>query len=196
MHTNININMHIGRFYVWGMFFGGIEALASSSSCVCTTVPCPVEGKNYLNAGGGGEGVYTYSLNDDGIAVVASAEVTISSVDLDHGTDTTSCTQSYSRTMDDDGVEDCDAGHILAHRLGGYGNQTINIFPQDISVNRGAFNQFEDSIYDCIESGATSAKLSWTFAYEDTTKTKPDKVDYDAIFTGGDCLELNSAFTN
>jgi hypothetical protein len=27
-------------------------------------------------------------------------------------------------------VKDCDAGHILAHRLGGPGNQPINIFPQ------------------------------------------------------------------
>ncbi len=32
--------------------------------------------------------------------------------------------------LDDDGVKDCDAGHILAHRLGGPGNQPINIFPQ------------------------------------------------------------------
>lgn len=39
-------------------------------------------------------------------------------------------TQNYSRSLDDDGVQDCDAGHILAHRLGGPGNQPINIFPQ------------------------------------------------------------------
>ena len=57
--------------------------------------------------------------------------------------------------LDDDGTKDCDAGHILAHRLGGPGNQPINIFPQDLSVNRGAFNQYEDNIYDCImASGA------------------------------------------
>ena len=38
------------------------------------------------------------------------------------GTDTTSCTQKYSRLLDDDGVKNCDAGHILARRLGGPGN--------------------------------------------------------------------------
>jgi hypothetical protein len=36
--------------------------------------------------------------------------------------------------LDDDGVKDCDAGHILANRLGGPGNQPINIFPQ-VSMN-------------------------------------------------------------
>lgn len=54
-----------------------------------------------------------------GIAVVTSASVTITKSNLDKGTDTTSCTQTYSRNLDDDGVKDCDAGHILANRLGG-----------------------------------------------------------------------------
>lgn len=62
--------------------------------------------------------------------MVKSASVTITKANLDKGTDTTSCTQDYSRSLDDDGVKDCDAGHILAHRLGGPGNQPINIFPQ------------------------------------------------------------------
>ncbi len=62
--------------------------------------------------------------------MVSTVSITISSKDLDTGTDTTSCTQTYSRNLDDDGVQDCDAGHILAHRLGGLGNQPINIFPQ------------------------------------------------------------------
>jgi hypothetical protein len=173
-----------------------VDARASSSTCVCTTVPCPVEGKNSLNAGGGGPGVYTYGLTNDGIAIVTSAEVTISSKDLDHGTDTTTCTQSYSRTMDDDGTEDCDAGHILAHRLGGYGNQTINIFPQDLSVNRGSYAQFENSIYDCVSSGAKTGDLSWKFHYADNTKTKPYEVEYEAVFDGGDCSKLSGTFSN
>ena len=66
----------------------------------------------------------------NGYAVVISAYVTIVKDNLDKGTDTTSCTQDYSRMLDDDGVKDCDAGHILANRLGGSGNQPINIFPQ------------------------------------------------------------------
>ena len=82
-----------------------------------------------INKGGGGTGVYNYIMHN-GHAVVSTATATISQADMDKGTDTTSCTQSYSRSLDDDGVQDCDAGHILAHRLGGPGNQPINIFPQ------------------------------------------------------------------
>ena len=72
---------------------------------------------------------------------MSSASVTITMADLDMGTETTSCTQSYSRTLDDDGIQDCDAGHILAHRLGGPGNQPINIFPQVIIQNFRSFEQ-------------------------------------------------------
>jgi hypothetical protein len=93
-------------------------------------------------------------------------------------------------------LQDCDAGHILANRLGGWGNQTINIFPQDLSINRGAYAQFENDIYDCIYGGASSAKLSWTFSYASSTKTKPNKVAYSASFTGGPCTSLSQTFTN
>ena len=168
--------------------------LKSSSTCVCTTVPCPVPGHNYLTYNGGGNGTYYYVTHGDN-AVVSSAQAYITQKDLDEGTGTTSCTQDYSRTLDDDGVQDCDAGHILAHRLGGPGNQPINIFPQDLSVNRGAFAQFEDAIYSCM-AGAKSGYLTWDFTYEDTSKTKPYKVKYTADFTGGECESLSSTFTN
>ena len=168
----------------------------TASSCVCTTVPCPVAGSNYLTEGGGGTGTYYYSLHNN-IPVVTSASVRINKSNLDMGTDTTSCTQSYSRSLDDDGVQDCDAGHILAHRLGGPGNQPINIFPQDLSVNRGAYAQYEDSIYQCISTkGATSADLSWSFTYSSTTRTKPIGVTYRAKYTGGSCLDTSKDFTN
>lgn len=125
----------------------------SNTTCVCTTVPCPVSGANTLtesesyfsldlniiadlfSADGGGTGTYNYAMHN-GHAVVTSASVTITAKNLDQGTDTTSCTQDYSRTLDDDGVKDCDAGHILAHRLGGPGNQPINIFPQVSPLNQ------------------------------------------------------------
>jgi hypothetical protein len=196
LHTPAFENiMHLSLLSVAGIILAA-DARPSSTTCVCTTVPCPVEGKNSLNAGGGGEGVYTYALTSDGIAIVSSAKVTISSKDLDRGTDTTSCTQSYSRTMDDDGVENCDAGHILAHRLGGYGNQTINIFPQDLSINRGSYAQFENDIYDCIQSGASAGDLSWKFSYETDMRTKPYEVEYEAVFDGGDCTTLSGIFPN
>jgi len=169
---------------------------ATSSSCVCTTVPCPISGANYLTEGGGGTGTYYYSLHNN-IPVVTSASAHITKNNMDKGSDTTSCTQSYSRMLDDDGVQDCDAGHILAHRLGGPGNQPINIFPQDLSVNRGAYAQYEDSIYQCIMTkGATSADLSWSFTYSSNTKTKPTGVTYRVKYTDGSCSDTTKDFTN
>ena len=152
---------------------------------------------NYLTEGGGAKGTYNY-ITQGGHAVVSSASVTITKVDLDMGTDTTSCTQDYSRSLDDDGVSDCDAGHILAHRLGGPGNQPINIFPQDLSVNRGSYAQFEDEIYDCILSGTSiSGSLSWKFTYGNSSATKPSAVSYAASFSsGGTCKTISADFPN
>jgi hypothetical protein len=168
----------------------------STSTCVCTTVPCPVVGANYLNIGGGGTGTYYYELHNS-IPVVKSASVRLTINNMDKGTDTTSCTQAYSRSLDDDGVVDCDAGHILAHRLGGPGNQPINIFPQDLSVNRGAYAQYEDGIYTCITTkGASIADLYWIFYYSSTSKTKPINVTYDVKYYDGSCASTSKTFTN
>jgi hypothetical protein len=167
----------------------------STTTCICTTVPCPVSGYNYLTTGGGAVGKYYYSTHN-GYAVVTSASITITSSNLDTGTDTTSCTQDYSRMLDDDGVQDCDAGHILANRLGGPGNQPINIFPQDSSINRGTWAQFEDNIYDCIKGGASSASLSWQFTYESTSHTKPYKATYSVTYSGGSCSAVSASFSN
>lgn len=164
---------------------------------MCTTVPCPTSNTyNYVTEGGGATGKYYYSTHGS-YPVVTSASVTITKADLDKGTDTTSCTQDYSRMLDDDGTKDCDAGHILANRLGGPGNQPINIFPQAASINRGIYAQFEDSIYDCVSGGSSSASLSWTFSYASTSNTKPDSVKYSAVFgSGGTCTSFSQTFTN
>ena len=169
----------------------------NTTSCVCTTVPCPIVGNNYLTEGGiSTTGTYYYSSHNN-IPVVTSASVRITKSNLDMGSDTTSCTQSYSRSLDDDGIQDCDAGHILAHRLGGPGNQPINIFPQDLSVNRGSYAQYEDSIYQCIASkGATSADLYWSFTYSSNTHTKPNGVTYQVKYTGGSCMDTTKDFPN
>jgi len=181
------------------LFLGLIASVSAlnntASACVCTTVPCPVAGNNYLTEGGGSTGTYYYESHN-GIPVVSSASVTITSANLDKGTDTTSCTQDYSRSLDDDGVKDCDAGHILANRLGGPGNQPINIFPQDLSINRGAYAQYEGTIYGCIAGGASKADLSWSFTYQSSSNTKPNGVTYKAVFTGGSCSNLSQTFTN
>lgn len=172
------------------------SAAVSATTCVCTTVPCPVAGNNYLAIPGGGTGTYYYVTHSNQ-AVVSSASVTVTLANMDKGSDTTSCTQDYSRMLDDDGTKDCDAGHILAHRLGGPGNQPINIFPQDLSVNRGAYAQYEDSIYQCITKyGASKAALAWTFSYSNSTRTKPSGVTYKATYTGGTCTTTTQTFTN
>lgn len=170
--------------------------LIRASSCVCTTVSCPVEGSNSIIMGNGGAHIdYTYENHND-YEVVISAIGTITPDSLDHGTGTTSCTQKYSRMLEDDGEEVCDAGHILANRLGGYGNIPTNLFPQKSSINRGSYAQFEGDIYDCIKSGATIGHLSWVFYYENNNHTMPNSVKYIATFDGGSCKTISSLFPN
>lgn len=165
-----------------------------ATTCVCTTVPCPVVGSNKLSTKGGSIGTYVYSAHN-GVAVVTSAKITIKPTDRDTGSETTSCTQAYSRALDDDGVKDCDAGHILGNRLGGLGNQPINIFPQDLSVNRGPYREFEDDIYACLQS-SSSASLAWSFIYASTSATKPTDVHYTVTYSGGVCSTASESFPN
>ena len=56
----------------------------TASTCVCTTVPCPVVGTNTLTLSGGGKMSYNY-VSHNGVPVVASASGTISTADLDKG---------------------------------------------------------------------------------------------------------------
>jgi hypothetical protein len=170
--------------------------LTHSSTCVCTTVDCPVEGSNKIIMGNGSAIIdYTYKTFSD-YPLVSSATGTITPDSLDHGSGTTSCTQSYSRMLEDDGADNCDAGHILANRLGGYGNTPINIFPQSASVNRGIYAQFEGDIYDCMQNGTNMGYLSWDFFYENEDHTMPNSVKYTAKFDGGSCGTISSTFPN
>ena len=146
--------------------------------------------------GSGGSTVkYTYIQHNAHI-VVSSVAGIVSPESLDKGTEPTKCTQDYSRMLEDDGLANCDAGHIMANRLGGYGNEPINIFPQKFSINRGAYAQFEGKIYECIKSGANQATLNWQFSYESTNHTMPNKVVYSAQFDKGDCTHLEDTFSN
>ena len=164
--------------------------------CVCTTVDCPIQGKNSLVMGDGNAHMsYIYDQHGEYL-VVTSATGTLTPGSLDNGSETTSCTQKYSRILEDDGLQDCDAGHILANRLGGYGNQPINIFPQDLSVNRGAYAQYESNIYHCMLDGAKVGNIEWQFLYTNSTRTKPHTVIYSVSFDGGSCESLTSTFTN
>jgi hypothetical protein len=182
--------------FLYGLLNMMITMCNAETLCVCTTVPCPENGQNTIQMGGGTAKItYEYKTHGE-YPVIIAAQGVITPLDLDHGTDTTSCTQKYSRILDDDGIKDCDAGHILANRLGGYGNEPLNIFPQDASINRGAYAQFENNIYHCIESGAKDANFQWKFTYENDTRTKPNKIEYSVLFDGGNCTQLTSVFTN
>jgi hypothetical protein len=174
----------------------GINAYNSTSSCYCTTVPCPIEGSNFLTIGGGTSGIYYYTIHNN-IPVITSANIRVSIINMDKGSDTTTCSQNYARSLDDDGIQDCDAGHILANRLGGPGNQPINIFPQDLSVNRGPYAQYEDTIYTCVTTkGVNYADLTWLFTYSSNSKTKPISIKYDVRYTGGSCSSISKTFNN
>lgn len=166
-----------------------------SQYCVCTTVQCPHVGNNSLTMGEGGSTInYIYEEHNN-IPVVVYAHGVVYPESLHNGSDTTSCTRSYARMLEDDGKDNCDAGHILANRLGGYGNQPLNIFPQNPTINQGVFNQFEGKIYDCMLNSSYGI-LEWQFIYESLKNTQPYKVTYYAYFEESTCEPLYSEFTN
>lgn len=182
-----------------GVLYGLCSIVAyavTGSSCICTTAQCPVVGVNTLVMGNGGSTVkYTYIEHNTHI-VVDSVKGIVTPASLDNGSEPTKCTQEYSRMLEDDGLSNCDAGHIMANRLGGYGNEPINIFPQKFSINRGPYAQFEGKIYECIKSGASQATLNWQFSYESANHTMPNKVMYSADFDKGDCTHIEDTFPN
>ena len=183
-------------FVLFLLLFGIRNSVLSSSVCICTTVPCPIEGDNLAIMGNGNANVtYTYNKHDT-YEVVIKAKGIINKLSLDQRTETTSCTQKYSRMLEDDGENDCDAGHILANRLGGYGNLPVNIFPQNSSMNRGSYAQFEGEIYDCMLETNGLAYLSWDFLYENNNNTMPYKVIYSANFDDSVCSYMESEFYN
>lgn len=177
-------------------FFALYDAVYSSDSpCVCTTVPCPQIGENNIIMGQGGANItYVYEEHNN-IPVVTMGYGTIFPSSIHNGSDTTSCTRDYARMLEDDGKDDCDAGHILANRLGGYGNEPLNIFPQLSTINQGIYNQFEGKIYDCLLN-STMGYLEWTFLYASYENTQPYQVSYYAKFEDSPCEPLYDEFPN
>lgn len=116
-------------------------------------VEFPHTGENILPAGGGGMCSYYYGHDRGAHPLVTHASCTISKADLDSGCETNEETRLYARTLGD---SNDDAGHILAHRLGGSGRQPTNIFPQDPHDNRGPWREFEAAVYACVDGGLTA----------------------------------------
>ena len=108
-------------------------------------------------------------------------------------------TRIYARSLGKhDGVDDDDAGHILAHRLGGSGKEPTNIFPQAPSDNRGAWREFEGYVYDCVANGAESARIGWSFEYKSRSHTRPYQMSYEVAFgkTYANCSHSKQTFKN
>jgi len=177
------------------LFFLPFLRNAQESPCVCTTVPCPQVGENNIIMGKGGANITYYYEEHNNIPVVVKGAGIINQLSLHNGTDTTSCTRKYARMLEDDGADSCDAGHILANRLGGYGNEPLNIFPQNSTINQGVYNQFEGKIYDCMLN-STEGHLEWAFYYKSYNNTQPYKVSYYADFTDSPCSALYEEFDN
>merc|ERR1719469_649390 len=97
------------------------------------------------------------------VPVVTSGACNITSADLGGGSHTSVRVRNWVRSLDEhDGAQQDDAGHILANNLGGCGSCPVNIFPQNLRINRGEYRMMEGAIYDCIEPGVT-AHLKWKF---------------------------------
>jgi len=107
---------------------------------------------------------------------VSTANSIVTKANLDTGSDTTQTTRDWAHSQ---GLPNDDAGHILANRMGGSGKDPVNIFPQNLSVNRGAYRVFEGHIADCVANTAgVTATLDWTFTYTFSNDTRPNGVTY------------------
>jgi len=69
------------------------------------------------------------------------------------GTSTNDASREYARAL---GRQTDDAGHGIGSKLGGLGSRNSgNIFPQNLSINRGKFSQFEKMIAEEVKKRKT-----------------------------------------
>jgi len=165
---------------------------------------CAGRGDNHLGTGGGGSCKFRYTWHDGnssdtGAPVVTSGSCTITPQDLGTGTHTNPRVRGWVRSLAaHDDCEMDDAGHILANQLGGCGSCPINLFPQNLRVNRGIYRMMEQAIYDCVAQGSVTAFLSWKFLYKTPAlkHLRPESYMYNATFEGGDCRSMSKVFQN
>ena len=112
-----------------------------------------------------------------------SATATVTKGDLGTGTNTNASSRRYARGL---GKSNDDAGHIIGKQLGGSGGKG-NVFPQNLSKNRGAFAQFEGVVADMIHSKG-SAQITVSFEYANGG-TRPTGVNYEAVAPDGTVLK-------
>ena len=137
---------------------------------------------NYY-ASGGGIGTFVYVVNANNVPIINTAVIIISKANLDKGFSPSPVATNYVRFLAQG--DSCLPGMILGTRLGGKGNDLMNIFPISSSM-KTMYDAFESKIYDCLANdNAASVTLRWTFYYVLTTDTKPYKVLYHASFHEG-----------
>lgn len=165
---------------------------------------CPRRGDNYISAGGGGSCKFRYTWHDgqgsgQGSPVVTSGSCTITEDDLASGSETNVRGRDWVRSLAlHDGFTQDDAGHILANNLGGCGTCPINLFPQNLNINRGAYRIMEAAIANCVAQGGVTAQLAWSFRYKSPAlpHLRVDTYTYSATFSGGSCQSMSQSFDN
>ncbi|MDP4147179.1 MAG: DNA/RNA non-specific endonuclease [Bacillota bacterium] len=82
------------------------------------------------------------------------------------------------------GKNNDDAGHAIGKNLGGLGGATSgNIFPQNLSMNRGEYSQFEQKVVDYINTTGKSVEIKVTPKYTGGS-TRPFEIDYTTTIDG------------
>jgi RHS repeat-associated protein len=101
--------------------------------------------------------------------------------DIGKGTSTNAASRSFARKR---GYNTDDAGHVIGKQLGGLGGaKSGNIFPQNRSVNRGEYAQFENEIAEHVKSTGQSVPVNIIFVYKGGS-ARPIRVKYNAIING------------
>jgi hypothetical protein len=146
----------------------------------------------------GGDGALIYTRNKYGIPILDSGVATISNRDLDNGFAIVEKINAarYAKAL---GAPDSVPGQVLGARLGGRGDQLLNVFPQTTSC-KYYWNLFEDQIHQCIvDSGnEATARVHWAFNYYTKFDTRPHTITYKVEFIGGvnPCSQMSQNFDN
>lgn len=105
------------------------------------------------------------------------------------GTGTNASSRRLARSL---GYADDDAGHAIGRLLGGNGgSRSGNIFPQNLTVNRGAFARFEREVADHVLAGDT-VYVRVLFKYSGRSN-RPNEIVYQVRVNG---KRLREAFLN
>jgi hypothetical protein len=134
--------------YRWGSAVGTGTLLGMTVGFAAFKAPPPAAPAPTV---GGSVGPANVRIRTGDAGEVRSAFARIESGNIGQGTATNGASTAFARSL---GNATDDAGHAIGRNLGGLGGaRSGNIFPQAPSVNRGAFNQFEQQIARRVLAG-------------------------------------------